>query len=98
MILVRDIMHLKFGMARQVKALMKESKALMTPEQVKNTRILFDLVGPSYTMVMEMTFENLGAWEKDMGSGMDDRWREWYQKFIPHIDSSKREIFTIENF
>ena len=45
MIVVRDVFRLKFGKARDMKALMEESKKLMTAEQLKNSRVLFDLVG-----------------------------------------------------
>jgi len=97
MILVRDIFRLKFGKAREVKALMEESKKLMGAEELKNSRLLFDLVGPSYTMVLEFTYANLAAFEESMSKSMgQDEWRAWYQKFIPLIESSHREIFTIQ--
>jgi len=95
MILVRDVFRLKFGKARDAKALMQEAKKLLKKDEVGRSRILFDLVGPSYTMVWEMTYANLTAWESEMGSGMDEGWREWYQKFVPLIESSHREIFTV---
>ena len=97
MILVRDVFRLKFGKARDVKALMQETKKFMSPEEAKNSRVLFDLVGHSYTMVLEMTHENLAAFEKSMSAATNENeWREWYQKFIPLMESSYREIFTIE--
>lgn len=96
MILVRDIFRLKFGKARDAKALMQESKKLMPPDMAARSRVLFDLVGPSYTMVWEVSYNNLSGWEAEMSSGMNEAaWREWYQKFIPLIESSHREIFTI---
>ena len=96
MILVRDIFRLKFGKARDAKALMQESKKFMPADTAGRSRILFDLTGPSYTMVWEVTYTNLGAWESEMSSGMNEaEWREWYQKFIPLIESSNREIFTV---
>lgn len=96
MILVRDVFSLKFGKARDVKALMQESKKLMTADEIKNTRVLFDLVGPAYTMVLEGTYNNLSDFESAMGKALGkDEWRDWYQKFIPLIEKSYREIFTI---
>ena|ERR1041385_3950288 len=96
MIVVRDVFRLKFGKAREVKALMEESKKLMDAESLKNQRVLFDLVGPSYTMVLEFTHKNLADFESEMGKafGKND-WREWYMRFIPLVESSYREIFTI---
>jgi hypothetical protein len=97
MILVRDVFRLKFGKARDARALMKEATKLMPPEMAGRSRSMFDLTGPAYTLVWEMTVDSLAAWEKEMSEGMSDpAWREWYQKFVPLVDSSCREIFTIE--
>lgn len=96
MIIVRDVFQLKFGNARPVKALMQESKKLMGEERMKNMRVLFDLVGPAYTMVIESSHESLTAFESEMGSVTNkDEWQAWYQKFIPLVNSSYREIFTV---
>ena len=96
MILVRDVFRLKFGKAKDAKVLMQEAKKMMEAEGFSNYRVMFDLVGPSYTMVWEGTHDSLGGWEKDMKEGMGKSdWRSWYEKFIPLIESSNREIFTI---
>jgi hypothetical protein len=97
MILERVIFSLKFGKAKEAKALMKESKKLMPEEWQKNSRVLFDLVGPSYTMVMENTYESLTAFEKMMSQEMPNakEWGDWYQRFIPLVEKSEREFFTI---
>jgi len=96
MIIVRDVFQLKYGTARPVKALMQESKKFMTPERQKNSRVMFDLVGPAYTMVLENTYANISEWEKDMSSTFnEEEWKTWYPKFTPHVNSSYREIFTL---
>ena len=65
MILVRNVFQLKFGMARQAVALWKEGMALMTEAGfARDLRVLTDLTGPSYTLVMEGTFESLADFEK----------------------------------
>jgi hypothetical protein len=98
MIVVREVFSLKFGKAKEAKALMKESKQLMDEPMQKRTRLLFDLVGPAYTMVLEATYENLAEFEKIMSGGLSQAgWQEWYQKFIPIIEKSYREIFTIQD-
>ncbi|MCX6290818.1 MAG: NIPSNAP family protein [Bacteroidetes bacterium] len=96
MIVVRDVFRMKFGKAKDVKALMREFSKLMEPDEMKNSRVLFDLIGPSYTMVLEFTYQNLAELEESLGKSMSKKeWGEWYQKFIPLIESSYREIFTI---
>jgi hypothetical protein len=96
MIIVRDVFQLKFGKARDVKTLMQESKKLMGEERTKKSRVLFDLVGPSYTMVLEFSYSSLSDFEKELSQEMGKpEWRDWYQKFIPLIEKSYREIFTV---
>ena len=96
MIVVRDVFSLKFGKARDAKALNQELVKLVPENELKNYRILFDLVGPAYTMVFESTHESLTAWEAEMSKGtMDPAWKEWYQKFMPLVEKSYKEIFTI---
>lgn len=97
MILVRDVFRLKFGKAREAMAIWKEmgevaKKAGMTP----SPRILTDLVGPYYTLVMERTAPDLGGWEADMRKGMGDAaMHVLYEKFSALVDSGYREIFTV---
>jgi hypothetical protein len=88
---------MKFAEAKPVKALLKtyrEGKAGRAPR--KNERILFDLVGPSYTLVLEETFENLAAFEAEMSGMMaTSEWTEWYKQFSSHMEQGYREVFTV---
>ena len=96
MILVRDVFRLKYGKAKDAKALLAESKKMMEAEGVKSSRAMFDLVGPSYTMVWETTHANLAEFESMLGKTFAKKeWGEWYQKFVPLIEKSYREIFTL---
>ena len=97
MILVRDIFHLKFGKARDAKALLAESRELGKKYGFSNERALSDLVtGHSYTLILESEWKNLADWEDAMKKGMGDKdWQNWYQKFIPLCDSAGREILNI---
>jgi hypothetical protein len=98
MILVREIFQLKFGKAKEAVALWKEGLALMKHAgiDVSSTRLLTDVVGPYYTLVMESTFASLADFEKQTKSHMNDaEWRAWYPKVIALTESGRREIFTI---
>ncbi len=96
MILVRDVFQLKFGKAKDAKALWKEGSALEKKFGYGPSRASVDLTGPFYTFVMETTFENLAAYEKALKEtlGAKEFW-EWYQRFIPLVESGRREIYTI---
>jgi hypothetical protein len=96
MILVRDVFQLKFGKAREAKELWNEAKAIAEKYGMAPGRILTDLVGPAYTLVLETTYESLSAYENSMNSALgSEEWQAWYPKFIPLAESSRREIFTI---
>ena len=98
MILVRNVFQLKFGKAREAVAMLKEGVAIAKRVGFGDgpVRILTDLTGPYYTVVLEMTFQNLAAVEQSSAKVMSDsQWQSNYQKFVPLVDSGYREIFTI---
>ncbi len=97
MIVVRDIFHLKFGAARPFAEALKQGHKLDGKfGDSPTSRILSDLVGDSYTFVLENTYENLTEYESEMKSTMGgEGWREWYQTVIPLVESAKREIFNV---
>lgn len=95
MIVVRNTFRLKFGKAKEAKALLKEileiNKKLGVP-----TRTLADLTGVSYSLVLETTHESLSDFENKLKNVFASKdYQENYQKFIPLVDSAYREIMTI---
>ncbi len=98
MILVRDIFNLKFGKAKDAKTLLTDAKELNKKYGFDSTRALTDLTGPSYRLVLESQWDSLAKWESSMKEGLGaSEWQQWYQKFIPLVDSASREILTIVN-
>ena len=97
MILVRDIFQLRFGSARDAVALWQEGlQFIREGHGARDARVLTDLTGPYYTLVLETTYENLGEFESNGQRVMADaRWREWYARFTPLVESGRREIFTV---
>ena len=96
MILVRDVFQLKYGKARDVKALWEEARASLVSDDMPPVRLLTDLTGPAYTFVYEAQFENLAHYESTMATMFSNEdWQKWYQKFVPLVESSCREIYTI---
>lgn len=66
MILVRMVFQTKWGKVQESVDWFKENREAMKRmlgPQVR-VRILTDLSGPFHTMVQEMEFESLAAWEK----------------------------------
>ena len=98
MILVRNVFRLKFGKAREAKALWQEGLDLMraSGNASRETRLLTDLTGPFYTFVVEDVWEDLAAMDAAMTREMArDDWRAFYARFTPLVESGYREVFTI---
>lgn len=100
MIVVRDVFQVKFGRSKEAVALWKEGMTMFEKAGVQNqARLLTDLVGTSYTLVLETSWDSLAAYEagykKMMSTGTYEEWRKWYDRFVPLIDSGKREIFNL---
>jgi hypothetical protein len=97
MILVRDVFQLRFGAAREAVALWREGLDFVRQAGgARDVRLLTDLAGPYYTLVLETTYDNLTAFDREMHDTMgDERWRAWYARFVPLVQSGHREMFTI---
>jgi hypothetical protein len=99
MVVIRNVFRLKFGKAREAVALFKEGIAIqkrISPGLDFSTRLLTDLTGPFYTVVLEITVPNMAAFEEAAPRLMGDKdWQANYQKIGPLVDSGFREIFTL---
>lgn len=98
MILVRNVFQLKFGKAKEAVAVMKEQMAVMKKVRgdIGNPRLLTDLTGNFYTLVLEFTYSGLSELEKTMAGMMGtSEFQQIYQRFVPLVETGHREIFTI---
>jgi hypothetical protein len=99
MVVVRNVFRLKFGKAREAVALMKEGLAIQKRVMAGadfSTRVLTDVTGPFYTLVLEVTAPNVAAVESTMPRLFADKeWQANYQKVGGLVESGYREIFTI---
>ena len=74
----------------------KESMSIVRKSGYNPERMLTDLTGDSYTLVMESTYNSLSDYDDRLQDTQGhDEWRKWYDKFIPLVDSGRREIFRI---
>ena len=99
MIVIRNVFRLKFGKTREAVAAMKQGleiqKRVVTGVDY-STRVLTDLTGPFYTLVLELTVPNMAAWEANMPKLFADKeWQASYQQMAPLVESGYREVFTI---
>ena len=100
MIVIRNVFRLKFGKAREAVALFKEGIAIQKRVGAGldfSTRLLTDVTGPFYTVVLELTVPNLAAFEEAAPRLMADKdWQANYHKVAPLVESGYREVFTVE--
>ena len=97
MIIIRNVFRLKFGKAKEAVALFKEGIAIQRRLGVDlSHRLLTDLVGQYYTVVLELSVPNLTAFETTFPKVMSDKeWQAHYQKLTPLVESGYREIFNV---
>jgi hypothetical protein len=98
MVVIRNVFRLKFGKAKEALPLFREGLAIQKRLLARdfNSRILTDLTGPFYTVVLEIGVPSLSAFETEVPRLMGDKeWQANYQKTLPLIESGYREIFTV---
>ena len=99
MIVIRNVFRLKFGKAREAVALFKEGIAIQKRVGAGanfSTRLMTDVTGPFYTVVLELTAPSLSAFEAAAPQLMGDKeWQATYQKTAAFVESGYREIFTV---
>ena len=99
MIVVRNVFRLKYGKAKEAIALVKEGLVLQKKAVTGvdfSTRLLTDVTGPFYTLVLELTIANLATFETYAPRLFADKdWQANFQKMTPLVESGYREVFTI---
>jgi hypothetical protein len=99
MIVIRNVFQLKFGKARDAVALMKDGMAIQKRVMSGvdfSTRVLTDVTGPFYTLVLEITVPSLSTFESNMPRLFGDKeWQAHYQKVGALVESGYREVFSI---
>lgn len=99
MIVVRNVFQLKFGKAKDAVPLAKEGLAIQKKALAGvdfSTRLLTDVTGPFYTLVLELTVPSLATWETNAPRLFADKdFQANYQKMAPLVESGYREVFTV---
>jgi hypothetical protein len=101
MTVIRNVFRLKFGKAREAVALFKEALAIQRKVGAAagvdfSTRLLTDVTGPFYTVVLEISVPSLAAFEAAAPTLMgNSEFQANYQKMTALVESGYREIFTV---
>jgi len=94
MILVRDVFQAKYGKGSDLAAHFKEAKDWSLPYA---PRVLTDASGPFFTVVTEIEFESLAAFEQKSGEIFSaPEFGEWFARMTQLVESGRREFYNIE--
>lgn len=96
MIVVREVFQLHYGKAREAIALSKEMIAASPAMSGSRPRLLTDAVGRYYTLVMEMEYPSLAAFESALNEEFaSNRMRDLNARFVPLVMEGRREVFRV---
>jgi hypothetical protein len=97
MMIERNEFRIRFGKMKEAKAIWLEiCQSLKSDKDIK-IRMMTDLTGPSYTLVVESElkdFIHIGLQQEKWKS--NNRIVELYQQFIPICESSERVLYHLE--
>lgn len=98
-IVERMVFRIKYGQAREAIAIWKEVMTIAKGKpDAPAMRLMTDITGDSYTLVMEMHYRNMMEFGPKMAMWMsDEKLREAYVRFVPVCDSSSRTLYRMEH-
>ena len=98
MIVVRDIFQIIPDGMKEVRTLAKEGANLMRQSGLPVSRVMTDLVGNYYTLVLETEYQTLGEYETSLKDSLNNNdFQKWYPPVRKWIKGGNREIYsTIE--
>lgn len=94
MLVIRNVFHCKPGKAKDLVNTMKETFS-KNPSMPK-ARIMTDVSGGFWTVVLETEAESLDAWEKEM-TGISADVRKAMAGYMDLVTGGYREIFRVES-
>ena len=96
MIVVRDIFQIEPDQMKLAKELIKQEGEIGKRLGHHAARVLTDLTGEYYTLVMEAEFNSLADYEAALKKVLaDPEFQRHYPQFRKLIRSGRREIFTV---
>jgi hypothetical protein len=98
-ILIRDVFRAKFGKGNEAVAALREGARLIKRLggcRQGEPRLLMDLTGPYFTVVVETTHANLADYEQKLNALFRcPDFPAWYDSIVPLMEDGRREIFTV---
>lgn len=95
MILVRNIFQAKYGRGDELVDLIKGARAQLERYGASEFRLLTDLTGAFFTVVMEFQMEDLAAFERSREAFDDPEFQQIMGSMVELVDSGRRDIFNV---
>jgi hypothetical protein len=96
MIVVRDVFHVDPEQMKNAKEGLAQVREINKRLGYPTMRVLTDLIGDYYTIVLESEFAGLGEYESAIQRVLADAaWQKAYAPFRKMIRSGKREIYSV---
>lgn len=96
MIVQRNVFQLEFGAAREAVSIMREMPALAERLALPGQyRLLTDLTGEMYTLVLEVAVRDLAALQDGARMFADPGWREQQARMNPLVRSARKDLFQV---
>jgi hypothetical protein len=98
MYLVREVFQAKPGKAKDLVKMFKAAAPHFAEGQgITNMKVMTDIVGPYWTVVLESETEDIGKFIVDLRSAtMSDEMKEIMKGYMDCVEGGKREIYMIE--
>jgi hypothetical protein len=98
MYIERNEFQLKFGGAKEALPMWKEYlSTVCSRDKNIHCRLLTDVSGPGYLLILEIEYETFAEAEPSICRlTHQEDWKEFYSKFIPHCESTKRTYYGLQ--
>ena len=96
MIIVRDLFHIQPDQMKKAKELTQQGREIMRRQGYSSVRVMTDLTGECYRLVLEGEYESLADFEAALKKVQANRkWQQFYPKLRKVILGGYREVFTL---
>ncbi len=96
MIVQRNVFQLEFGQAKEAIEIMRESSVIAARLGLAGQqRLLTDLTGEMYTLVLEVTVENMAQLQEGARMFADPEWRQGQARMNPLVRHARKDLFTV---
>jgi len=96
MIIVRDVFHIEPEQMKAAKEILREHRGIAKRLGYQIGRVMIDLTGDYYTLVLESDFTSLSQYEGALKAIFADAaWQESYGRLRKMIRGGRREIYTL---